>query len=86
MIRNSSNMLNAVGYLEVLKNYVEKCFSWTLFFNKIMLLFLNRRLLAFFQENEWKVLEWSVYSSDQNPIEIYVRFRRKFFGDSLEKF
>ena len=34
-----------------------------------MLLRINRRLSAFFQENEWKVLEWPTYSSDLDPIE-----------------
>ena len=45
------NKLNAVGYLEILKNHEEKllCISWTLFLIKIMLLCINeyyRQLFA----------------------------------------
>ena len=38
------NKLNAVGYLEILKIYEEKMHSWTLFFSKIMLQCINRKL------------------------------------------
>ena len=56
-----------------------------------MLLCINRRYWQFFQENEWAVLEWPVYSPDLNPIGnlgaiLKQRLRnRQFFPENLEE-
>ena len=61
------------------------------FFNKIMLLCINRRLSAIFQENEWMVLEWPVNSPDLNPIQnlwaiLKQRLRKQtVFWENLEE-
>ena len=81
------NKLNAVGYLEILKIYEKKCISWTLFFSKIMLQCINRRLSAISS----KKTEWPAYSPNQKPIEVFGQFwssdyeNRQFFWENLEE-
>ena len=53
------NKLNAVGYLEIFKIYEEKMhFLETIFQQNNAPLHKLKFIGNFFQENEWKVLEW----------------------------
>ena len=63
------NKLNAVGYLEILKNYEQKNFLDIIFQQDNAPVHKSKIIGNFFRENEWKGLEWPAYRSDLNPIE-----------------
>ena len=86
------NKLNAVGYLEILKIYEEKMHFLDLIFQQDNAPVHKSKIIGnFFQENEWEVLEWSVYSPDLNPIEnlwaiLKQRLRKQtVFWENLEE-
>ena len=82
------NKLYAVGYLEILTIYEEKMHFLDIFFNKIMLLCINRRRLSAILSKKTSGRYWN----DQHTVliwvllEIYGRFwsndyeNRQFFG------
>ena len=86
------NKLNAVGYLEILKNYEEKMHFLDLIFQQGTAPVHKSKIIGnFFPENEWEVLEWPAYSPDLNPIEnvraiLKQRLRKEtVFWEDLEE-
>ena len=64
------NKLNAVDYLEILKIYEEKMHFLDIIFQQDNAPVDKLKIIDnFFQENERKVLKWTAYSPDLNPIE-----------------
>ena len=66
-----SNKLNAVGNLEILKNHEEKTHFMDFIFEHDNAPVQKSKIIGiFFQENEWKNLEWLPFNPDLNTIEI----------------
>ena len=85
------NKLNALGYLEILNIYEEKMHFLDIIFQQDTALVHKSKIIGnFFQENEWKVLEWPAYNPNLNPIEnlcaILMQLLRKqtVFWENLE--
>ena len=64
------NKLNALGYFEILKIYEEKVHLLDIIFQQDNAPVHKLKIIGnFFQENEWKVLEWPAYSPDLKTVE-----------------
>ena len=85
-----SKKLKAVGYFEILKNYEEKLHFLDIIFQQCNAPVHKLKIIGdFYQENEWKVLEWPAYSPDLNPIKnswaILKQRLQRLFWENLEE-
>ena len=70
MLIECSNNMNSDEYLIVLQKYQETlCFDALAHQQGNALIHKARKIMDYFAENCWKVLDWSPFSPDLNPIE-----------------